>query len=99
MNRYRAVLNGQNYTLEVDGQFCSMGFYTTRYVEASDPTQAELEAVDLIRKDEWLTEVAMNTPDPGPKIVLEELYQLEPDEEFPAVQPGLGWYREDDGEE
>jgi len=97
MKRYRAVLKGQNYLLEVDGETCSMGFYTTRFVEAPDPAQAEVEAVELIRRDEWLTEVAMNTPDPGPKIVLEELYQLEPNDEFPSVQPGLGWYREDEG--
>ena len=55
------------------------GFFTTVWVEASDPEEAELNAVDEIRKHEDLKTGLLNKPDDSPIIYLEEMLKLESD--------------------
>lgn len=49
MNKYRVLLNGRNFLLEMGDRVASHGLYTTRFVEANTPDEAELKAVNSIR--------------------------------------------------
>jgi hypothetical protein len=54
MNRYSVRLNGQNFLLNFEGNAQKFGFYTTRDVEAESFEDAELKAVQIVRKDETI---------------------------------------------
>ena len=72
MNHYRVLLRGENFLLSLDGQPTRLGFYTVRFVRADTVEEAELLAVDLIRKDQGLRGVLNQRPDP-PMIFAEEI--------------------------
>lgn len=54
MPLFRCFIRGDNFPGMLLGQQEPIGFYTTRFVEAETPEQAELLAVDLLRVDSSL---------------------------------------------
>jgi len=89
MAKYRVVLNGQNFHLSAEGGVAPHGFYTTRYVEAATPEQAEQLAMGLVRGDPELTASVVNSRDDPPRILVDELAELE---SFDGVEvPGGGY--------
>lgn len=50
MKTYRVLINGRNFLLELGDELTKHGFYTNRFVETSDPEQAELNAVDSVQQ-------------------------------------------------
>jgi len=54
MNLYRCFIEGENFPLKIEGIDGLVGFYTTRFVRAESPQQAELMALDLLRADPTL---------------------------------------------
>jgi hypothetical protein len=75
MRQYRVFLRGENFVLEVDGEPSRLGFYTTRFVEATGPEAAEILAVDLIRRDQTLAGIK-NLRDDPPMIYAEEIEEI-----------------------
>jgi hypothetical protein len=51
MKLYRCFIEGKNFPLEVDGQEGPVGFYTTRFVRADSPENAEILALEMLRSD------------------------------------------------
>ena len=51
MPLFRCFIRGDNFPGKLIGQDDPIGFYTTRFVEADSPAQAEMLAVDLLRND------------------------------------------------
>lgn len=51
MPLYRCLVHGKNFPGALIKSKKPCGFYTTRFVEASDPEDAELKVVDLLRED------------------------------------------------
>lgn len=98
MNKYKAMLEGKNFLLDLEGITQKYGFYTTRYVEANDPEEAELNAVKTIREDNQLTDTVKNDQSDPPMIYLESLDELS---SFEGVEiPGTGYtFYPDDGSE
>lgn len=41
MPRYRVIIHGRNFRLNLEGKWEKMGFYTPRLADASDPLLAE----------------------------------------------------------
>ena len=54
-----------------------MGFYTTRFVEAESPKEAENLSVELIKNDSKLKDTVLNDRSDPPKIYLESIDELE----------------------
>ena len=54
MPLFRCLIRGNNFPGALIGEDKPIGFYTTRYVEASSSSEAENLVVDLLRKDESL---------------------------------------------
>lgn len=87
-------MNGQNFLIRLaDAKPKKMGFYRSVFVEASDPLQAELLAVEAVR-DSNLTDIVVETVDDPPVIYLEEIYELEEDDELPESAEEHGFYLE-----
>jgi hypothetical protein len=89
MNKYKVMLNGRNFQIPYEGAVQRVGFYTTRFVEANDPEQAEHQAVALVKSDEVLRSTVKNKLDNPPIIHLEEVVEVA---DFEGVQvPGAGY--------
>jgi hypothetical protein len=72
---FRLFACGEDFPIVLDGNVEIVGFYTTRYVEAPTPGEAEVIASELIFDDEDLR------PPPGyeeyqPRLVFEEVEQV-----------------------
>jgi hypothetical protein len=88
MKKYRVMLEGRNFLLDMEGSVEKYGFFTTRYVEAENPEQAEIKAVQLIREDQSL-KVAAKNEGSKPLIYLDSIVELE---SFEGVRlPGTGY--------
>ncbi len=75
MSLFRCLIRGDNFPGKLIGQKKLIGFYTTRYVEADSPEQAELLAVELLRNDPDL-EVAPKYRTQDARIFLEEIDEV-----------------------
>lgn len=95
MPRWRVLLNGQNFLMEVDGQLAKLGFYANRYVEAETAELAEFAAVQRIREDE-IFDCVRNEETDSPMIFAEEIVEISLDSEEKA---GVGYtYYQDDAD-
>src|SRR3989344_575971 len=93
MPLWQVRLNGKNFWLRMNGSPGRFGFYTTRYVEATDAREAELVAVQLIRDDPELRGVINERADP-PMIHAEEIIPVPvPDAKVPNA--GYTFYPEE----
>jgi hypothetical protein len=51
---FAVMLRGENFVIEVDEKPARLGFFTTRWVRAPTPEEAELAAVALVKNDQTL---------------------------------------------
>jgi hypothetical protein len=66
-----------------------MGFYTTRFVVAALPEEAESLAVQLVREDSKLRKMVHNEKSDPPKIYLQEIALIK---SFKGIKlPGTGY--------
>ena len=98
MGRYRVLVHGVNFFLELDGERRRFGFYTTRVVRASGPEEAEAKAVELIRDDGQLSSNVLNQDDDPPMLYAEEVERLGPLRRLGAPNAGFTFYREGAGD-
>jgi len=91
-------MEGKNFLLNLEGITQKYGFFTTRYIEANNPEEAELKAVQLIREDSEISESIKNPQSDPPMIYLNTLDELA---SFEGVDvPGAGYsFYPDDGSE
>jgi hypothetical protein len=54
MKLFRCLIEGANFPFELEGEAGLFGFYTTRFVRADTPEQAELLALEILRADSKL---------------------------------------------
>jgi hypothetical protein len=95
------MLYGENFLMRLGLRRKMYGFYTTRYVEAENPEDAENKAVELIRNDEKLMANTKNKPwqsswQKSPMIYLEEMAEIEKSEMAP--QEGYAFFPMDEKE-
>jgi hypothetical protein len=70
---FAVMLRGENFEIPLDRVPERMGFYTTRFVLASNEADAENKAVELVRGDEVLRKATVKTSMYTPMIYLESL--------------------------
>ena len=49
MKRYKVLVEGVNFLIEIDNELIKHGFYTWRCVEAPDPAKAESITMEMLR--------------------------------------------------
>ena len=86
--------------MNFEGKLVRFGFTTTRYVEAASPEEAELAAVDTVKKDVSLINALHNDENDSPMIYLDKLYELEnfgcesvPGKGYTFYQEKKPWWR------
>lgn len=94
MPGYKVMINGRNFLIEMEGRVAKYGFYTSRFVEAEDPTAAEYAAVQMIRETQRLRDVVRNPPEDRPVM---DVTSIEEVDTFPPIErrePGFVFYEE-----
>jgi hypothetical protein len=94
MKKFRVLLRGENFLLRSEGVVKRFGFYTTRFVEAVDESEAERCAVEYLRQEDRLRGSVLNDPSDPPMIFAEEIDEVP---SFDAVEdrsPGLAFYED-----
>jgi hypothetical protein len=93
MPSYRALIEGRNFLLNVDGRMRRHGFYQTVFVEGSDPAEAEVNAIGFVKGDDELKQATQNEQNDPPMLYLDSLEELEGVEAVPTVK-GRSYYVE-----
>jgi hypothetical protein len=68
MKKYKVLVRGENFLINVDGCVKKLGFYTTRFVEANDDREAEDNALSLLRTDSKLRDCILNEESDTPML-------------------------------
>ena len=76
IKRFKVKLHGKNFLLNLDGEPKKFGFYSTRFVKAENPQEAEKIAVILTHQNPNLRKTVLNETDDRPKIKLEEIKEI-----------------------
>lgn len=92
MNKYKVLVRGQNFLLNVDGSVGKFGFYTTRFMEADTPEQAEETAIRALRTDSTLRNDTLNDESDAPILFVEEIEELDSFDEVTLQGSGLSFY-------
>jgi hypothetical protein len=76
MKKYKVMLEGKNFLMKIEGKVRRLGFFTTRFLEANNPEDAKLKAVQMIRDDKQFSEAVQNEREDPPMIYLDSIYEL-----------------------
>ena len=80
MPLFRCSIRGDNFPGKLIGQSKPIGFYTTRYVDATSATEAEQLVVELLRNDKDLN-VAGKYRTQDARVFFESIVEVVPDAE------------------
>ena len=98
MPRYRMIIHGRNFHLDIDGRCQKVGFRTPRYADGPDPVKAVRTALDAFRwsqKYVTMMRAALNSRTDQAILSAEEVEETSPDARFECGLPGLVFYREE----
>lgn len=95
MKKYRVFVEGMNFLIEFDNKPSKYGFYTTRFVEAIDPTDAENKAMEMLRVE--LINVVLNEQTDSPIMLVEEIDELQSFGDVLIPGAGFSWFPEEKG--
>ena len=96
MPRYRVIIHGRNFRLNVEGKWEKFGFHTPRFADAPDVLLAEHTALEEIRQSQKYLDLmnrTLNSDDDAPVLCGENIEEVVPGTE-PAKAAGLALYRE-----
>ncbi len=85
LKKYRVLLRGENFLLASVDKKRKCGFYSTFWVEAKNEKEAELNAVELVRRQKDLQIDLLNSKEDQPMIYLDEIYELNSDAEIKEI--------------
>ena len=75
---YQCLLRGEGFPGSILGwESGTVGFFSTRWVEAADPDAAELAAVDALRRDPSFSLPEGHPRPTAAKVYLEEISEVE----------------------
>lgn len=92
---FKCFIRGENFPVQLDGQLCEIGFYVTRFVEASNASAAETSALEGLRGDPKLGPPPGGAHSGQSRVFFENIEESRADE-VPAVQPGFVFFKLDD---
>lgn len=92
MKKYRVLVRGENFLMHLQTVDRKVGFYTTQFVEAEDPEQAEFAAMDALRAHPSLSGKVLNDRSDPPMIYADEIEELKSFDGYPAPGTGLAFF-------
>lgn len=98
MKKYSVLVRGENFIVRGDEQDQKLGFYTTVFVEALDEQSAEIKAMELLRTDQKLVNITLNSKSNSPMMYMEEIEELETFEGLHLPRTGFAFFSAEDSE-
>ena len=95
------MVHGLNFRLNLEGEWKKLGFYTTRFADATDPVLAEDAVLEQFRQSSKcldLMAAALNSDDDPPIINAEDVEEVEERTGVGEQLHGLAFYNESDKE-
>jgi hypothetical protein len=89
---FRCFIHGEGFPGAILNEAGPVGFYLTRFVEATDPKAAETAALTLLRAEPNLAPPPGFVPTGQARVLFEEIEEIDADD-VPEVPPGFVWYR------
>lgn len=74
MPRYKVMLRGEGFRTQIDGEEKTVGFFTTRYVDAASSAEARERVVAALRREQkfrWLSRSL-----PSESVAVEEMAEV-----------------------
>jgi hypothetical protein len=98
MKKYKVLVRGQNFLLNLNGEDQRLGFYTTVFVEGENEEEAEERAIALLRDNQEFARSILNEKTDSPMMFVEEITELESFDGLHLSRTGFSFYREADKE-
>jgi len=95
MPRYKVMIHGRNFLLNLDGTWEKSGFLTPRFADASDAFMAKhvvLEDFKQSEKYRILIETSLNSSDDPYSVEAEDIEEVAADAKHEKGLPGLIFY-------
>jgi hypothetical protein len=93
--KFKVLIHGSNYLIQVDETTRKHGFYTTVFVEARNSEEAESAAIELLRKDSKLLNMVINSESDPPRHSVESTDEIASFENCTIPRAGLILYAEE----
>ena len=94
MGKFKVLMNGKNFLLNLEGREQKMGFYVTRIVEAATAEEAESAAIELLKADEYLISSTLNEKTDSPMLYVEEILEVSRRKKGEDANTGFSFYTE-----
>ena len=95
MKKYKVLVRGENFLLNIEGVKQKVGFYVTRFIEAENKDAAEYAVMDLLRKDSNLLKDILNKSSDSPMMYAEEIEELKSFRGYSVRGTGFAFYPEE----
>ncbi len=95
MKKYKVLVQGENFLINLDGKEQKLGFYTTAFVEARNEEEAEEGAIGLLRDDQEFRQSVLNEKSDSPMMFVDEIQELQSFEGLNLPRTGLSFFPEE----
>ena len=93
--KYKVMVEGANFLVSFDNETAKHGFFTTRFVEAENPEDAENQTIELLRVE--LASLVQNDASDSPVMFVEEVDEIDSFEGLPMPGAGFVWFPDEKG--
>lgn len=93
MKKYKILVEGKNFLVNVNGTPEKMGFFTMRCLEASDQEEAQRMTLEVIRNQ--LQGVVLNARSDPPTLTVDTVQKLEEFGDHHVPGSGFSWFPEE----
>jgi len=94
MQKYKILAEGQNYHIKIEKNIQKFGFFTTRYIESINLSDAKIRAINLLNNE--LQEISLNDKADPPIIRIDECTEIESFDDCKVPGSGFTWYKDED---
>lgn len=94
MKKYRVMVEGGNFLLNMNDEAKKYGFYTTRFVEAQSQEEAENVVINILRDEPKLTGIVLNEREDPPMMYIVEIEELDHFDDQHTLATGFAFFPE-----
>ena len=95
MKKYKVLVEGANFLVQMETETKKYGFFTTRFVEAWDEDEAESKVVEMLRVE--LKMLVQNEKADSPLMFVEEVEEINSFDGINLPSDGFAWYPDERG--
>jgi hypothetical protein len=95
MKKYKVLVRGENFLINLEGEDQKCGFYTTAFVEGKGEEQAEQRAMALLRNDKEFRRSVLNEQSDAPMMFVDEIDEVQSFEGLNLPRTGFSFFPEE----